>query len=236
MPAQKYIATRITGNDSDVPRSGSLATSSERHQRDEQRREPVTDARQVELAIVEAPRQHEHRGDLGQLRRLEADRPDVEPALGTHRAGADHQHGHQQQHRDSVERIGERFVHAVMDGRCQAATLPPSRARAAGAIHSPSCCPGTVVALYTIEQPDGDERERGEHHRHIDLGPSPPSRHGSPPDVSIGNGTAGSSTRVLSATNRLRRTAPAIGAAMLPPWPLFSTTNAMAMRGSSAGA
>src|SRR5262249_1973278 len=115
-PAQNIIATKKTKNESDVARSGSLSTSTIGGRRRTARGVPTLPPAGIEPLLIEVPREHEDRPQLRDLRRLELQPTEAQPALRTQHLGPKRKDGHEQEQRQGVAEPGERVVHAVVQG------------------------------------------------------------------------------------------------------------------------
>jgi hypothetical protein len=110
MPAQKNIATSMAGKAGRGAEVRLLGHEHERHQRDEHRRHPPPHLPQVEPRVVEEAREHERGRELRDLRGLELERPELDPAFGAQAFDADHEHGDEPRRARRVERPRDRVV------------------------------------------------------------------------------------------------------------------------------
>jgi hypothetical protein len=132
----------------------------DRRHDDDQRRQGVDEALGLLTgqAVIIA-RQHQDHRDLGDLRRLDLDRAQHQPALRTHADLADHIDGDQQQHRDAVDRPGQPPPHLGMDQRHRQAEAE-RHAVAHGVLAGPRL---EAAAGRRVERQHADPGDRRQH-------------------------------------------------------------------------
>src|SRR5262249_38380573 len=218
---------------------GLLGHEQERHHHDQQRRRPPAQFLQVQARVVEEACEHERGRELGDLGRLELERAELDPALGTQALDADGEHGHERNERDAVEWPRDGVVKAVMDRRDH--PRDPHRGAEPHELLGPQPLvrPGHRRGAVDRGEPDSDQAHGGEGERPVERRKL--EAHQSAP-VSVVS-AAGSitcrpreATTAVSGANSRFSSAPAIGAAMSLPWPLFSDTIDIAIVGASSGA
>ena len=122
-----------------VPRSGWRRISAAGREDQEQRQEVGPDAAQsVEGDAVEIARQSQHHRDLHELRGLQLDHADVDPALRALARRAQQLHADQQGEGEAVDRVGR----AQPRSRCRSS--PPRASRSARRRTRPSGAPPTA--------------------------------------------------------------------------------------------